>query len=75
MTLSPVGVSVIVLWAVFGCFLCIVAVGLRLYSRRLKGIGFSTNDYAALGSLVCALLHLLYKGNEVLTIERYSILL
>jgi hypothetical protein len=53
MALSLEGVNVIVLWAIFGCFLCFVAVGLRFYARRLKGVRLSVNDYAALGGLVC----------------------
>jgi hypothetical protein len=55
MALSLAGLNVIVLWAIFGCFLCFVAVGLRFYARYLKGVGYSLNDYTALGGLVSRL--------------------
>jgi hypothetical protein len=73
MAISHAGVNVIVLWAVFGCFLCIVAVGLRFYARKLKGLSYSINDYAALGGMVSFSM-LCSPGNAALTFGRSSAL-
>jgi len=53
MALPQASVNVLVLWVVFGCFLGITVVGLRIYARYLKDIGLAINDYAAAMALAC----------------------
>lgn len=52
MGLPQASVNILILWAVLGCFLGILSVGLRFYARRLQNAALAVNDYAAGVALV-----------------------